>query len=489
MDRVNDILFAGEPYARCVYEFLESNVMYDVVNPINDPKSILNWLLVCNVKDRNEELFFMAMQNLKELRMFRRDISKGQIYIGPTRLNNYHGDGVLAWDTNVYRGPFHWGKRQGHGNQIQRWEADGYVFRSTFVGQFNDDKFSKGINVIKVNNIVDSIYTGTWQNTKRDKGNYKYRCDKTKWRTFDGIFEDNEFKHGKLKYDEHTHYIGDFSGRKRHGKGILCDREVGEKYEGEWQNNLRHGKGIQTWDDGHRYDGFWKKDQQHGQGIHTTPLKVYSGMFRDGWYHGMGTMNYKNNNSYVGQFKKGSYEGMGKFTWANGDSYTGPFKYGASHGKGIFVAKETGVKTVPSSKSRFVVEAGSYEGEWERAPPPSKEWKKIGTFTCTYFDTGNKYVGTLRPDTLKYIRSGKGTMIYADGTSYDGQWRDDKRCGVGTMTYTDGTVYDGDWWNDLRHGHGQMRRPDGSIVYKGPWKNNFKRSRLKRTRDGSWKRA
>ncbi|MBL96265.1 MAG: hypothetical protein CMF52_00450 [Legionellales bacterium] len=486
---MNEILFLGKPYARCVYEFLKSNVMYDIVNPINDPKSIYYWLLVCNFKDSNEELFLMAMQNLKELRMFRRAIlRKEQIYVGPTILNKHHGDGVLAWDKNVYVGPFQWGKKHGHANQIQRWENDGSIFISTFVGEFNDDKIDTGTSIIKRNNIVISIYTGTWQNNQRNKGNYKFSYNNNKWGTFDGTFENNKFKHGKLKYSEHTHYIGDFRGKKRHGQGIFCNH--GEKYEGEWRNDSRHGKGMQTYDNGSQYDGFWKKNEQHGQGIETRPLQVYSGEFWNGTYHGRGTMKYKDTESvYVGQWKHGVKCGMGTYTWSNGDYYTGRFKYGASHGKGVFVAQETEMKKVQSSKTRFLVEAGSYEGEWERAPPPSKQWNKIGIFTCTYFDTGNKYVGTLRPGTLKYTRSGRGVMTYADGTSYDGHWQNNKRCGVGTMTYADGTVYDGDWWNDLRHGHGKIRRTDGSIIYEGPWKNNLKQSRLKRTRDGSWKRA
>ena len=121
----------------------------------------------------------MAMQNLKELRMFRRAIlRKEQIYVGPTILNKHHGDGVLAWDNNVYVGPFQWGKKHGHANQIQRW---GEVFISTFVGEFKDDKIDTGTSIIKRNNIVLSIYTGTWQNNQRNKGNYKFSNNNNKW--------------------------------------------------------------------------------------------------------------------------------------------------------------------------------------------------------------------------------------------------------------------------------------------------------------------
>ena len=53
------------------------------------------------------------------------------------------------------------------------------------------------------------------------------------------------------------------------------------------------------------------------------------------------------------------------------------------------------------------------------------------------------------------IRHGEGTITFANGDEYDGQWKDDKMHGEGTFTWTNGTVeHQGEWAN------GKPVRPD-----------------------------
>ena len=40
---------------------------------------------------------------------------------------------------------------------------------------------------------------------------------------------------------------------------------------------------------------------------------------------------------------------------------------------------------------------------------------------------------------------GQGTMTYAVGATYTGEWKDGKKHGLGTMTYPDGRTYTGEW--------------------------------------------
>ena len=43
---------------------------------------------------------------------------------------------------------------------------------------------------------------------------------------------------------------------------------------------------------------------------------------------------------------------------------------------------------------------------------------------------------------------GEGTITFANGDKYDGQWKDDKMHGEGTFTWTNGTVeHQGEWAN------------------------------------------
>ena len=52
--------------------------------------------------------------------------------------------------------------------------------------------------------------------------------------------------------------------------------------------------------------------------------------------------------------------------------------------------------------------------------------------------------------------NGQGTLWYADGDRYEGEWRDGKMHGRGTYTYADGDQYEGDWRDDRRHGKGTV---------------------------------
>ena len=54
------------------------------------------------------------------------------------------------------------------------------------------------------------------------------------------------------------------------------------------------------------------------------------------------------------------------------------------------------------------------------------------------------------------LRHGYGSMKYASGNSYEGEWRDDKKSGTGLMVWRDvDEVYSGEWLRDQPHGLGE----------------------------------
>lgn len=59
-----------------------------------------------------------------------------------------------------------------------------------------------------------------------------------------------------------------------------------------------------------------------------------------------------------------------------------------------------------------------------------------------------------------------------DGSTYDGNWRDDKAHGKGKFTYPDGDVYEGEWENDKANGFGVYRRENGG-KYEGFWRDDL----------------
>ena len=73
------------------------------------------------------------------------------------------------------------------------------------------------------------------------------------------------------------------------------------------------------------------------------------------------------------------------------------------------------------------------------------------------YDNDDVYVGYFRryPD-------GKGTMTYANGDVYDGEWHEGSRRGKGILTTANGNVYDGEWISDW----GEM-----SVIFRGKSKD------------------
>ena len=64
--------------------------------------------------------------------------------------------------------------------------------------------------------------------------------------------------YGKYVYGNGNRYVGEFTGGKPHGSGILyCSN--GNKYLGQWENNWRQGKGKFIFQEGHIYTGGFQK--------------------------------------------------------------------------------------------------------------------------------------------------------------------------------------------------------------------------------------
>jgi hypothetical protein len=81
----------------------------------------------------------------------------------------------------------------------------------------------------------------------------------------------------------------------------------------------------------------------------------------------------------------------------------------------------------------------------------------------TYAD-GSIYEGSWRDG----ARHGRGTFVGPLGTRYEGQWKDGEKHGRGTITYLNGIQYSGEWQKGKRHGYGVEGRP-GSKGKEGYW--------------------
>ena len=65
-------------------------------------------------------------------------------------------------------------------------------------------------------------------------------------------------------------------------------------------------------------------------------------------------------------------------------------------------------------------------------------------------------------------------MIFANGNTYEGGWKDCMKSGEGKFTYTNGNVYEGHFLMNMKHGQGTLTYFNG-IKNEGRWeKDNFK---------------
>jgi hypothetical protein len=95
-------------------------------------------------------------------------------------------------------------------------------------------------------------------------------------------------------------------------------------------------------------------------------------------------------------------------------------------------------------------------------------------------------------------RSGRGVMMYADGSKYDGEWLNDKRHGTvctraracaraishttrtqGVWRDAAGNVYDGAWRQGKRSGVGTFTSADARYAYEGDWLDDRRTGRGK----------
>lgn len=263
---------------------------------------------------------------------------------------------------------------------------------------------------------------------------------------------------GIFKYPSGARYIGQFKDSQIEGIGS-CYYTDGSKYQGEWLRGRPHGNGIKILADGSRQEGVWEKGQfvkpktqiiakspnvptadgkqtgcisgncRDGKGIYIYPSgAVYIGEFQHGEIHGVGVCYYSDGRKYQGQWLHRFPEGKGTMTYADGKKRTGDWKKGEPvDERGKIVESNS---NQPSNKDGTDIQSGCISGDCER---------------------------------------GEGVFAYADGSRYEGSFRNGKPDLKGTFTYPNDDKYVGSFKEGVRHGSGQLFHADGTTTT-GQWK-------------------
>lgn len=96
-------------------------------------------------------------------------------------------------------------------------------------------------------------------------------------------------------------------------------------------------------------------------------------------------------------------------------------------------------------------------GQPQMAPSSSTSYK----FVSESHKDGSKYEGYQ----LHGKKHGKGTLLLADESKYEGDWKNNMMSGIGKLTYKNGSLaYDGGFLDNKIHGHGVMVNQEAGMV-------------------------
>ena len=87
----------------------------------------------------------------------------------------------------------------------------------------------------------------------------------------------------------------------------------------------------------------------------------YVGEWKNGEFHGKGTLSLTNGGTYVGGFEKGRLHGAGAITFPNGDKYIGQLRFDQIFGHGTYKYGIDGRVILG------ITENGNFPYEWEVA--------------------------------------------------------------------------------------------------------------------------
>lgn len=201
-------------------------------------------------------------------------------------------------------------------------------------------------------------------------------------------------------------------------------------YWGDCEN----GNGKYKWHTQSKtYTGDWRNGQRSGHGVceYGKFHKSYAGCSYEGtWRYNTwetGTLKCGDGYSATGSWQNEQLNGKVVIIYSNGDKYDGDFKDNEAYGYGEMYWYE---------KDR------TYKGYWVKN---NREGQGTGIYGPKHASLANcRYEGLWENNTWK-----RGTLVYADGSKYIGDFSDIKRHGQGKLYDAYGTlVKSGEWVND-----------------------------------------
>jgi hypothetical protein len=173
----------------------------------------------------------------------------------------------------------------------------------------------------------------------------------------------------------------------------------------------------------------------------------------------IGVMKYPPNdvyNRYSGKWRNGVFHGQGTLINDNGDTYTGEFIDGEKNGRGVYkhsngMVREGDFENERHVRGKLIRPDYTFQGTFVNEKPHT------GTFT---YNNGTVFTGTCESETTRV-----GTFRYPDGDEFSGTFEDWKLNGDDSKMIVNSMpnkfIYEGQMRNGVRHGHGTMHIMSG----------------------------
>jgi hypothetical protein len=265
---------------------------------------------------------------------------------------------------------------------------------------------------------------------------------------YEGDLDSSGYFHGtgKMVSTLGYTYTGQFQKGLMHGKGKI-EWVNGLSYDGTWEDNIISGSGRYQWPTGDWYEGQVKKSVRHGKGkfFYAALDETYTGEWVNGLREGAGTLDYGGGSTYVGRWKNDRKCGSGIMTYAGKDTYDGEWLDDQRHGLGTMKWY---------NQNNLLVEV--YAGNWVQGV---QHGQGVVTYIRPPFPhppPSGDAASAKQPESLRPKDSAVNT--------YDGEFFIAKRHGFGTMVYDDGSRYEGMWDDNQKHGQGKYTSAIGAVT-------------------------
>lgn len=195
-------------------------------------------------------------------------------------------------------------------------------------------------------------------------------------------------------------------------------------YKGEINaEGLRHGLGTMDYSNQEVYTGEWKANKRHGMGIYQYKNNIrYEGEWVEDIKEGICITRYPNSKyMYRGYMKNGEQSGKGVFWYPGNKLYAGDWDRNKRNGLGVYWV---------SASNEL------YDGEWVN---DKKHGKGVSIFA-----NGEKYEG----DWYEDLMQGRGTFWFLNGDRFEGAWDKGKKIGAGVLFSANGEVFDCEFEDD-----------------------------------------